>query len=137
MGPSLTPSRRRGLFGRVLRADPPLDASASLLAHLHALLNTRREESAARPDLGLVDFADVVHRFPTSAEMLKDDMKAMLRAFEPRLVDVDVDAVECDDPLRVAFEIRARLAGSEGQWIHLRTELSPSGRFDPPTPKRP
>lgn len=121
-------ARRRGLFGRLGGRVGRRDEQTAVLAHLQALLNTRMGESSSAPALGLVDFADVVHGFPASAQVLVAGIRAMLLAYEPRLESVQVRPAPSADALALAFEISARLAGGRGH-LHLRTELSASGHF--------
>jgi type VI secretion system protein len=122
-------AHRRGLLGRLAGRGPAGDAHAAVCAHLQALLNTRLGESLCAPGLGLVDFADVVHGFPASAQVLVTGIRAMLLAYEPRLCAVQVRLVPSADALALAFEISAKFADGRAQ-LRLRTELSSSGRFD-------
>jgi type VI secretion system protein len=122
-------ARRRGLLGRLAGKADRKDEQASVLAHLQALLNTRTGESFAAPDLGLVDFADVVHGFPASAQVLVQGIRAMILAYEPRLRSVQVRPIASADALALAFEISARFVAGRGQ-LRLRTELTSSGHFE-------
>jgi type VI secretion system protein len=117
------------MFGRLARGGKSIDETSSILVHLHALLNTRRGESMVCPEMGLIDFSDVVHRFPESAIELLDDIEKMISRFEPRLRNISVEPVECDDPLRIRFEIHAQLKSKPRHSIHIRTELAADGRF--------
>lgn len=115
----------RGLLGRLTGEGSPKDEE-SILEHLRAVLNTRRGESLACPSLGLVDFADVAHEFPARAFELAEDIRAMVRRFEPRLKNISVAPGTSDDPLRIVFEISAVRRG-QSRRIQIRTELSADG----------
>lgn len=98
------------------------------MAHIHALLSTRIGESRSAPQLGLVDFADIVHSYPASMQVLVRTIRSMLAQFEPRLQAINVRPVDANDPLTLALEISAELA-EEGAAVHMRTELTASGRI--------
>ncbi len=115
----------RGILGR-LTGEPGPGAEESILEHLRAVLNTRRGESLACPSLGLIDFADVAHDFPARAFELAEDIRAMIRRYEPRLENITVSPGTSDDPLRIVFEISAVRRG-ESRRIQIRTELSADG----------
>lgn len=100
-----------------------------MLAHLHALLSTRLGESLSAPRLGLVDFADIVHSYPSSMQILVQTIRSMLTQFEPRLREISVRPVATHDPLTLALEISAELDDGEGGAVHMRTELTASGRI--------
>jgi len=130
MHPSDPTMPRRGLLGRIAGGGTSPEETRSILAHLHVLLNTRRGESMACPGMGLIDFADVVHRFPESAIELIHDIETMVAEYEPRLCDISVNPIDCDDPLRVRFEIHARLTSKPRHSIAIKTELAADGSFD-------
>lgn len=117
----------RGILGRLGRAGPRPSKQESVLAHLQALLSTRLGESLSAPRLGLVDFADVVHSYPASLQVLTHAIRSMLTTFEPRMHGVTVTPATSDDPLTLALEITAHLGDGKGA-VHMRTELSASGR---------
>jgi type VI secretion system protein len=100
-----------------------------VLAHLQVLLNARRGESLSAPEIGLIDFADVVHGFPASAQVLVQTIRAMILKHEPRLRKVAVYPVESDDDLVLAFEISALFVTRDRGPLRVRTELSSSGHF--------
>ncbi len=107
----------RGLFDRLRKPDGPGTRSIqqrtervadSVLAHLRQLLNTRHGDSAAVPGYGIP--ALEAEHVSTSVAMQREIEKS-IREFEPRLdgVHVRVLARDTDYPLRVTFEINARL----------------------------
>ncbi len=107
----------RGLFERLRRPDAAGSRSIqqrtervadSVLAHLRQLLNTRHGDSAAVPGYGIP--ALEAEHVSTSAAMQREIEKS-IREFEPRLDGVLVRVLprDPDDPLRVTFEINARL----------------------------
>lgn len=99
-----------------------------MLTHLHALLSTRLGESLSAPELGLVDFADIVHGYPSSMQVLTQTIRTMLARFEPRLRGISVKPAPSSDPLTLALEITAELDDGDGGSVHMRTELTASGR---------
>lgn len=125
------PQHARGLLGRLAgRQTGRRSERDAILAHLQALLNTRAGESVSAPEFGVVDFADVVHNFPASMQVLVHSIRATLLRYEPRLRAVTIQPVGGDDPLTLAFEISARFSEEGREALRLRTELSPSGRFN-------
>jgi len=120
----------RGLLGRLAGARVRRSEHDAVLAHLQAILNTRRGESPSSPELGVLDFADVVHSFPAGAGALAHSIRAAIVRHEPRLRAVVVQRVDSDGPLTLAFEISARLAGDpRGAPLRARADLSAGGRF--------
>lgn len=102
----------------------------AVLAHLQAILDTRRGESLSAPDLGVLEFADVVHGRPAGAQALAHSIRVAIARHEPRLRGVVVQPVAGGDPLCLAFEISARLAGDDRREpLRARADLSASGCF--------
>jgi type VI secretion system protein len=119
----------RGLYRRLAAGLPPLREHESLLAHLQAILNTHLGESLSAPGLGIVDFADIVHGFPGSAQVLALSIRTTLLQHEPRLRAVHVAPAESADLLALAFDISARFTDERRGPLQVRTELSVGGRF--------
>jgi type VI secretion system protein len=121
---------RRGLLARLSSGGQRIGEVESIVAHVHELLNTRVGESLAAPDLGIVDFADLVHNFPEAMQVLQQSIRATIMKYEPRLRSVSVTPMTSQDPLSLAFEISGRLAsGSQRGPFRLRTELTSSGKM--------
>ena len=81
------------------------------------------------PDFGILDLADLVHDFPDATQYMQKAIRDTLSKFEPRLKNVRVRAVPSDDPLKLVFEISARLAQDKRRGlVRVRTEVAPSGR---------
>ncbi|MCY1013082.1 type VI secretion system baseplate subunit TssE [Nannocystis pusilla] len=118
----------RGLLGRLGQAGPRPGAPERILAHLQALLGTRRGESLSAPGMGLTDFADIMHGYPASMQVLVHAIRTMLSQYEPRLRAITVTPAASDDPLTLALEITAKLDDAGGA-VHMRTELTASGRI--------
>ena len=117
----------RGLYRRLVggkRGD-----QEAVIAHLQAILNTHVGESMSSAELGIIDFADVVHNFPASAQVLLHSIRATILQYEPRLRTLSIQPVASSDPLALAFEISARYVDDRRGSLRLRTELSVSGRF--------
>lgn len=116
----------RGPFRRAHRAERD-----AVLAHLQVLLDTRRGESLAVPELGVVEFADIVHGFPAGAQAFAHALRVAIARHEPRLRGVVVQPVAGGDPLCLAFEISARLACDDRREpLRARADLSPGGCFE-------
>lgn len=121
----------RGLLSRLASADPsrPVDPVHSIVGNLRALLNTRLGDSLAARGFGVVDFVDLVHQFPTAAQVIQRSIRDTIAEFEPRLRNVRVRIVASDDPLSLAFEVSARLSSdSRKGLVRVRTEMSQGGR---------
>ena len=71
----------------------------------------------------------MVHNFPNAALIMERSIRATVTEYEPRLKNVRVRLVPSDDPLKLVFEIAARLAGDKHQGlVRVRTEVEPTGR---------
>ena len=121
----------RGVLARLSSADPSRQADEvqSILGNLRILLNTREGDSLAAPDFGILDLSDLVHNFPDATQYVQRSIRDTILKYEPRLRNVRVRSISSDDPLRLAFEISARLAtGNRRGLVRVRTEIGPSGR---------
>ncbi len=121
----------RGLLSRLTSSDPlrPPDEVQSILENLRAILNTRVGDSTSASGFGIIDLADLVHNFPNAAQMMEKSIRATVGEYEPRLKQVRVRLIPSDDPLKLVFEIAARLAGDRHQgMVRVRTEVNSSGR---------
>ena len=98
------------------------DELGAVLQNLRLLFNTRPGDSAAAPDFGVPDLADLLHQFPAASAALQQSLRAAITRHEPRLRGVHVQAGP-DHTL----EIHARLHGTP---LRLRASLTPSGRID-------
>lgn len=123
---------RRGLIGRLASRRPsdPLREMESIVAHLQDLLNTSVGDAPCAQGLGIIDFVDLVHDFPGAIQTLQRSIRKTIHEYEPRLTRVSVRAVESEDPMKLSFEISARLASQDNRMIRLRTEVNSSGRID-------
>lgn len=121
----------RGLLSRLTSSDPlrPPDEVQSILENLRAILNTRVGDSTSASGFGIIDLADLVHNFPNAAQIMEKSIRATVGEYEPRLKQVRVRLIPSDDPLKLVFEIAARLAGDRHQgMVRVRTEVNSSGR---------
>jgi type VI secretion system protein len=121
----------RGLLSRLSSTDPsrPADEIRSILGNLHTLLNTREGDSLTAPDFGILDLSDLIHNFPDATQYVQRSIRDTITKYEPRLKNVRVRAIDSDDPLKLAFEISARLAGETQRGVvRVRTEIGPSRR---------
>ena len=119
----------RGLYRRLAGGSSRRSEQEAVVAHLQAILNTHIGESLSAAELGIIDFADVVHNFPASAQALLHSIRATILQYEPRLRTLNIQPVASGDPLALAFEISARYVDDRRGPVRLRTELSVSGRF--------
>ena len=119
----------RGLYRRLAGGLPRPRPHDSVLAHLQVILNTHLGESLSSATLGILDFADIVHGFPASTQVLALSIRTTVLLHEPRLRDVAVKSVESSDPLALAFEISVRFNDAGRSPLRARTELSASGHF--------
>ncbi len=121
----------RGLLSRLTAADPsrPLDEVQSILANLRVILNTRLGDSMSSPGLGIIDLVDLAHNFPNAALLMEKSIRAAVAEYEPRLKSVRVRLMPSDDPLKLVFEIAARLSTERHNgMVRVRTEVDPGGR---------
>ena len=70
----------RGLLSRLGDEAGPSrhtrDVPASIAQHLQVMLNTRSGESPAAGDFGVVDFTELMHRFPSAVQALQQSIRA-------------------------------------------------------------
>jgi len=118
----------RGLLDR-LGTHRKIDMIESIGANLNVLLNSKLGNSGTVPDFGVIDFVDVVHEMPRSVARLQDSIRATIQNYEPRLKGVVVRFVPSDDPLRLTFEVSARLVDDRKRSVHFDTRLEAGGRF--------
>lgn len=105
------------------------DVQASIAEHLQVMLNTRSGEAAAAGDFGVVDFTELMHRFPSAVQALQQSIRATVLRYEPRLRAVSVRHVPDEDPLTVRFDITGQLGEGAGL-VRLSTVMTPGGKFD-------
>jgi type VI secretion system protein len=100
-----------------------------VLTHLAKLFNTRQGSVMTRPDFGMIDINDVVHKFPDAIAELRAEIKRQIETFEPRLKDVSVQHVPMPErPLSLAFNVTASLTfGDRKERVSLATELGDNG----------
>jgi type VI secretion system protein len=124
----------RGLLSRLGKGashQRSQNSPETIVAHLRALLNTRMGGAVTVPDLGIIDFVDVVDQYPTSIQTLQRSIRDTLSHYEPRLTNVTVRFTPGDDPLVLRFEILAQLVEGGGrQTLRIQTQMSPGGKVD-------
>jgi type VI secretion system protein len=101
----------------------------SVLAHLQRLLNSRHGDSPAIPDYGIPAFE--AEHVTTSADMQRE-IERSIREYEPRLEGVRVRTLprDPDDPLRVRFQIDARLVtAQEKVKVRFTSQIDPRGEW--------
>lgn len=119
----------RGLMDRLATGERVVDVPSSVIAHLRALLNTRRGESVTAPDFGVPDLTDVVLSMPEGGRAIERSLRDVIERYEPRLTHVRVRQVQSPQPLQLRFQVRARLAADPRRALSLETRLE-AGRFE-------
>ncbi|MCP3169643.1 type VI secretion system baseplate subunit TssE [Myxococcus qinghaiensis] len=126
----------RGLLSRIAEGRgtlaTPGDVVESIAEHLRALLNTRKGESVAAPNFGILDLNDVIHTYPSAVPRMSQSIRGAIQEFEPRLKSVVVQhAPDPDDPTALRFDITAQLATrSRRGTVRFHTQVNPGGRVD-------
>jgi type VI secretion system protein len=122
----------RALLSRIAgREGSPGDEVAAIVAHLQVLLNTRRGDSVAAPDYGILDFSDLVHEFPGAISQLTRSIRATIMEYEPRLKSVSVRHLPDEQALTLRFEIAAQLSHGRGtRTLKVATTVRPGGHFE-------
>ncbi len=123
----------RGLLSRLSSRDPgrPVDEVTSIVNNLRVLLNTRVGDSLSAQGFGVTDFVDLVHEFPYATGTMQKSIRAAISEYEPRLRNVRVRSIPSEDPLTLAFEVSARLAGDRKRGlVRVRTRVSQGGRIN-------
>ncbi len=131
-------SSNRGLFDRLREPDSLAvrsihqrteDVADSVLEHLQRMLNVRHGDAPAAPEYG-IPALEAAHI--TISEDMRRAMEKSIRTYEPRLDGVRVRHVPCDDedPLKVRFEISARLStDEESVRVQFQSEVDGSGTW--------
>lgn len=131
-------SSDRGLFDRLRDGDRKEDRSVhqrtediadSVLSHLQRMLNVRHGDAPAAPDYGIP--ALEAQRLSASEDMRRA-IEESIRVYEPRLDGVRVRylAPDKDDPLKIRYEIEARLVtAEESVRVQFRSELDATGSW--------
>jgi type VI secretion system protein len=122
----------RALLSRIAGRDPsPPDEVGAIVAHLQALLNTRRGDAVTAPDFGILDFSDMAGEFPAAIAPLAKSIRATILEFEPRLKNVSVRHIPEEHALTLRFEIQAQLAGGRTtRSLRFATTVRPGGHID-------
>ncbi len=125
------PSREghRGLLERLIAGQREGgDISASILAHLQALLATRAGALPLHADYGLPDLTDALLQVPENGlATVEAAIEATIRHHEPRLTHVFVRCIGLRPGSILAFEIEGRLASDPRRSVRCHTLLGPAG----------
>jgi type VI secretion system lysozyme-like protein len=128
----------RGLFDRLREPDRPEersvhqrteDIAASVLLHLQRMLNVRHGDAPAAPDYGIP--ALEAQNLSASEEMRRA-IEESIRKYEPRLDGVRVRYLtpDAEDPLKVRYEIGARLVtAEESVRVQFQSEVDARGSW--------
>ena len=119
----------RGLLDR-LGSQRRIDVVESIGANLRALLNARQGSALTATDFGVIDFVEVVHDLPGAVTKVQESIRDTIQLYEPRLRNITVRFVPGPDPLRLSFEVTARLADDKRRIVRFATSLEAGGRFD-------
>lgn len=103
----------------------------SVIEHLHYVLNTRQGSTLMDPDFGIPDFSDLPASYPDCLSDLQRAVEKTIERYEPRLSEVYVEFVECDQQtLQLIFRIDAMLNTDGGMRnIFLESKMDASGRM--------
>ncbi len=115
----------RGLLSRI-SSNTPMREMDSIVAHLRALLSTRRGDAPSAPGFGVVPLADVAHGRPCAGAELVQSITAAILEYEPRLVNVTVRQMP-EEGLFLRFEIVGELAGPRGRPVRFAARFKPGG----------
>lgn len=110
------------------RVDPSAVVE-SVMTNLQQVLNAREGCCEIRPDFGVPDFNSFIGQFPDALPAIGRTVREQIRAFEPRLRDVDVNYVaDPDNPLTLNFHITAQLmVGDTPRRVSFETVFSDDG----------
>jgi type VI secretion system lysozyme-like protein len=129
-------SSNRGLFDRLREPDKPEERSVhqrtediadSVLNHLRRMLNVRHGDAPATPDYG-IPALEAQHI--SASEEMRRAIEESIRIYEPRLNSVRVRYLTPDEnePLKVRYEIAARLAtAEESVRVQFHSEVDATG----------
>jgi type VI secretion system protein len=120
----------RGLLSRIGGQLQAADEIRSIVAHLRALLNSRRGQAPSAPAHGVLDFSDAVHGPHGGAHLIAASMRATIAENEPRLRGVTVRHLPEDGELVLRFEIVAQHAAPSGRTVRFATTVRPGGHVD-------
>ncbi len=115
----------RALLSRIAGA-PPRSEVDSIVAHLRALLSTRRGDAPSAPGFGVVPLADVAHGLPGAGAELVQSITAAILEYEPRLGNVTVRQLVAEG-LFLRFEITGELVGPRGRPVRFAARFKPGG----------
>ncbi len=106
----------------------------SVRRNLWRLLNSRQGMSPAQPDYGLPSLNDVPLEGSNALGVLREDIRATIERYEPRLrrvrVSIPVDE-EQPDRQKLVFRIDALLVGRSGEHsVRYQTAVNGKGEFD-------
>jgi type VI secretion system protein len=107
-----------------------IDVVESIGENLRALLNARQGTAASVMDFGVIDFVEIMHDLPTAIPKVQESIRDTIQQYEPRLKNVTVRFMPGEDPLRLQFEVTARLAEDKRRTVRFSTSLEAGGRFD-------
>ena len=81
-------------------------------------------------DFGVIDFVEIMQDLPASIPKVQESIRDTIQLYEPRLRNVTVRFLPGEDPLRLQFEVTARLADDKRRTVRFSTSLEAGGRFD-------
>jgi type VI secretion system protein len=101
----------------------------AILIHLRHMCTTHMSSSLAAPDFGLPDIGESIHNFPGTISILAQCLTAVIRKYEPRLINVRVDHVPADEiELFIRYEISAQLANGDETPVSFETRIDTARR---------
>ena len=101
----------------------------AILIHLRHLCTTHMSSALAAPDYGLPDIGESMHNFPGTIGILGQALTAVIRKYEPRLINVRVDHVPSEEvELLIRYEITAQLADGDETPVAFETRIDTTRR---------
>lgn len=110
----------------------PSVLSASILAHLRRLLNTKQGSVPIAEDYGLADLTDLPGSFaPDNLAEIEDKINRVISRYEPRLANIRITfAKRQEDSLSLRFEISGQVMAEELKLpILFESVVEPSGKI--------
>lgn len=106
------------------------DLRHSICKNLERILNARSGMSLCCETYGLPDMTQIIHGIPERAREIEQALERTIRAYEPRVSQVEVEHVlNPPDPMTACFKIRAAVAtGKSAEEMWFETVVVSSGR---------
>jgi len=124
------PYARRGVLYRLAASPHPeqrVDVVDSIVHNLRALLNSDRGIAASSPEFGL-SLHQSITQWQSDRPRVLASIAALIRRFEPRLSEVEIEEVGTGGPQRFSVLISATL--EDGRMFKARSDMAAFGGAD-------